>query len=619
MCGLAGILSLDGAPADPQRVAAMTARLAHRGPDGVGQMADGPLALGHRRLAVVDVAGGAQPMRAGDVWLVANAEIYNHLALRRELEALGHAFATRCDTEAILHGYRAWGDAVVARLEGMFAFALWDGARRRLLLGRDRFGKKPLYYAHEARRLLFASEPKALLAAMAAGPAVEPQALARYLLLDYVPSPWSIFRGVQRLPAAHTLVVEDGVARCRPYWHLPPAGAAPDLDATCARLRATFENAVAARLMSDGPVGVFLSGGNDSRLVLQAARRAAPQAPLPCFTIGFADAGYDERDAAARQAAAAGCAHHVREFGPRDLPATLAALTSHLDEPLADAAILPTYALSAVAAAHVKVVLSGDGADELFAGYDSFVADRLDAWTRPLDPLKRWAAARLAAHWPAGERHFSLAFRLDQAARALEQPATVRGLAWRMTFRPAEIRALFPAAPAGDYFDAAAAISGADAVDRALRQVTAVYLEGDILPKLDRAAMAHGLEVRSPFLDLHLAELAAALPASLKLRGLRRKWILQRAFGRRDWVPKHGFWSPVARWIRADLAAWFDDLLLDPAAYGDGLLERPVVETLLRRHRGGADLSKPLWNLAALFAWKRHWLAGGPGAARACR
>ncbi|MBX3024581.1 asparagine synthase (glutamine-hydrolyzing) [bacterium] len=610
MCGICGVLSLDGAPVAAATVEAMAARLRHRGPDGAGQHVDGGIALGHRRLAIVDVAGGAQPMQAGEVWLVANAEIYNHLELRRELEAAGHVFRTRCDTEAILHGYRAWGVDVVERLDGMFAFALWDGACRRLLLARDRFGKKPLYYGEEDGRLLFASEPKAILAARRAAPAVEPEALARYLLLDYVPSPWSIFRGLRRLPAAHRLVAEGGALRLERYWRLPPAGQPIDVDTACAQVREAFERAVRARLMSDDPIGVFLSGGNDSWLVLQAAARAMPEAPPDCFTIGFEDGGWDESEEAARAAAAVGSRHHVRCFRAGDLVDTLERLADQLDEPLADAAVLPTYVLSELAAEHVKVVLSGDGADEMFAGYDSFLADRLDAATRVLDPLKRHAAAWLAARWPVGERHFSTSFRLRQASRALGEPAEVRSLAWAMSHRPSEIRALFPAAPGGDLFAEVRAVDGADAVDRALRVLTAIYLEGDILTKLDRAGMARGLEIRSPFLDRRLAELAARLPSSYKLHGLRRKWILRRALGGRRWVAKHGFWLPVSRWIRHELADWFNELLLDPSSYRDGLLDRGAVERLLRQYRDGAtNLYKPLWNLAVLLAWKRRWLA----------
>ncbi len=603
-------MNLDGAPAAPELITSMADRLAHRGPDGAGQHVAGPAGLGHRRLAIVDKEGGAQPMLAGETWLVANAEIFNHRELRRELEAAGHRFATQCDTEAILHGYRAWGDAVVERLVGMFAFALWDGERRRLVLGRDRFGQKPLYYAVDGQRFLFASEPKAILAALAGAPAIEPEALARYLLLDYLPSPWSIYRGLKRLPAGHRLIVENGAVRLERYWSLPAVLPPPDVETACIRLREAFEQAVRIRLMGDDPVGIFLSGGNDSRLILQAAAGVAPPA---CFTIGFDDAGYDETAAAQAQAAAVGSRHYVRRFSAHDLVEALDGLVQHLDEPFADAAVLPTYVLSKFAAEHVKVVLGGDGADELFAGYDSFIADRLDAATRPLDPIKRWVAGQLAARWPASDRHFGMDFRLRQASRALAQSADVRGLAWTMTHTPAEIRALYPAAPAGDLFAEIRNVAAADPVDRALRIMAAVYLEGDILTKLDRAGMAHGLEVRSPFLDHRLAEIAAALPSSLKLRGLRRKWILRRAFGTQGWVAKHGFWVPVARWIRGELAGWFDELLLDPSSYRDGLIERREVEHLLQRHRAGAtNLSKPLWNLAMLFAWKRSWLTRSP-------
>ena len=299
----------------------------------------------------------------------------------------------------------------------------------------------------------------------------------------------------------------------------------------------------------------------------------------------------------------------MKRFGARDLVQALDEVVEHLDEPFADSAVLPTYVLSRFAAEHVKVVLGGDGADELFAGYDSFLADRIDALSRGIDPIKRAVAGFLAARWKPSEQHFGMDFRLRQAARALDQPVDVRSLAWMMTHTPSEIAELCPSAPVADLFGDVRATQGADAVDRAMRMLIGVYLEGDILPKLDRAGMAHGLEVRSPFLDHRLAELVARLPSSFKLRGRERKWILRRAFGAGDWKSKHGFWVPVARWIRGELADWFDDQLLDPSAYGDGLIERACVERLLKTHREGrANLRKPLWNLAMLFAWKRRWL-----------
>ncbi len=611
MCGFCGVLSLDGAPVQSQSIAAMSATLRHRGPDGEGHYVDRSIGLGHRRLAIVDVSGGAQPMRAADVALVANAEIYNHRELRTDLEKAGHVFRSRCDTEVILHGYRAWGEDVVERLEGMFAFALWDGGERRLFLARDRFGQKPLYYSQTGSRLLFASEAKAILAVHGEKPAVEPEALARYLLLDYTPSPWSIYRGVRRLPAAHTMVVENGETRIRRYWSLPPAAKSANVENACRSLRRELTRAVKIRLMGDDPVGVFLSGGNDSRIVVREAARARPDAPPPCFTIGFDDpgGGFDESQDARRQALEVGSAHYVRRFQASDLVAALDDVVAHLDEPFADSAVLPTFVLSKFASERVKVVLGGDGADELFAGYDSFLADRIDSRTRGLDPIKRAVSRALASCWPTSEQHFGMDFRLRQASRALGQSPDVRGLAWTMTHSPAEIAELYPSAPGGDLFEDVRRIEGADAVDRALRILTSVYLEGDILTKLDRAGMAHGLEIRSPFLDHRLAEMVAALPSSLKLRGRHRKWILRRAVGDAGWGAKHGFWVPVARWIRGELAGWFDDQLLDPSSYRDGLIERSRVEGLLRIHRAGAcNLRKPLWNLAMLFAWKRRWL-----------
>ena len=277
MCGFSGVLNLDGAPVAAESIAAMNAALRHRGPDGEGQFIDGCIGLGHRRLAIVDVAGGQQPMRVDDVVLVANAEIYNHRELRGELEAEGHVFRSDCDVEAILHGYRAWGPAVVDRLVGMFAFAVWDAGRRRMLLARDRFGQKPLYYSQSDLRLVFASEPKAILAAVPEAPAVEPAALARYLLLDYTPAPWSIYLGIQRLPAAHSMLVEHGAISQRRYWSLPVVSPEVDVDSSVRALRKEMRRSVSMRLMSDDPVGVFLSGATTR--ALSSSRRRAP-API---------------------------------------------------------------------------------------------------------------------------------------------------------------------------------------------------------------------------------------------------------------------------------------------------------------------------------------------------
>lgn len=620
MCGIAGIV--DVAPRVETRLAVerMTATLARRGPDAMGMRDCGATVLGHRRLSIVDLAGGEQPMydADADVTLVANAEIYNHADLRRELEGRGFVFRTRSDCEAILHGYRAWGAGVAERLYGMFAFAIWDGRRRTLLLARDRLGQKPLYWAEVGGRFLFASEVKAILAALDATPDVDPRALARYLALDFVPTPWCIFAGVHKLPAAHVLERRAGAdVRLSAYWELPvPTATAPPLAEAIDRTRELFETAVARRLMSDVPIGLLLSGGLDSTLVGAALRRLG--ARLETFSLGFDEPGFDESEAARSVAAWLGTRHHEERFGVRAFRAALPEVIEWLDEPFADPSLLGVHALSALTSRHVKVALGGDGADELFAGYDVFLAAKLDAWTRAAGRLRHWGLEALARILPVRELHFSLDFRVRQLARGLRYDEAARPAAYAVGVSEDEIGALLGRMPCDGVLDearAAAAPLTSGALDIALRQYARFFLESDVLFKVDRAGMAHGLEIRSPYLDHELAGYAAALPSALKLRGWARKTLLRRALAR-DIPPavlarpKQGFSLPIVRWINGELRAWFDEILLDPSGYTDGLIERRAVERLLARHRRGeANLRKPIWNLTMLMLWKSRWLS----------
>jgi asparagine synthase (glutamine-hydrolysing) len=629
MCGIAGIV--DATPRLETRVAVerMTETLARRGPDAMAIRACGAAVLGFRRLAIVDLAGGNQPMHApeDDVTLVANGEIYNHAELRRELEAKGFAFHTRCDVEVILHGYRAWGAGVAERLYGMFAFAVWDGRRRSLLLGRDRLGQKPLYYARVGDRFLFASEVKAILAALDATPSVDPRALARYLALDFVPTPWCIFEGISKLPAAHYLKIGPEVgsgedARPTAYWELPvPSADAPSLAEATSVTAKLFETAVARRLMSDVPIGLLLSGGLDSTVVGAAMRRLG--APLETFSLGFDEPEFDESSSAGAVAKWLGTRHHEQRFSARALPAALPDILEWLDEPFADPSLLAVHALSAFTSTRVKVALGGDGADELFAGYDVFLAAKLDGWTRAAGRLRQWGLDGLARVLPVRERHFSLDFRVRQFARGLAYDEAARPAAYTLGVSADEIGQLLGGTLHEDVLDdarAAAAPLRTGALDIALRQYARFFLESDVLFKVDRAGMAHGLEIRSPFLDHDLAGYAASLPGTLKLPGLTRKSLLRHALAR-DVPhavlarPKQGFSVPIVRWINGELRGWFDEILLDPSGYTDGLIERPAVERLLARHRRHeANLRKPIWNLTMLMLWKSRWLRREAGA-----
>lgn len=618
MCGIAGILAFDDRALDPALAQRMATTLARRGPDGLATHVEPGLCLSHSRLAIVDVAGGTQPMCSDDgVVLVANAEIYNQRELRSALEHRGYAFRTHCDVETILHGYRAWGDAVVERLHGMFAFAIWDRPRRRLLLARDRLGQKPLYTLRDGGRFLFASEPKAILAALDTRPGLDPEALARYLLLDFVPTPRAIFRGMHKLPAAHVLTLEPGSTDAAPrrYWRLPLAAPdAPPLAAAMAGVVERFDRAVERRLMSDVPVGLLLSGGLDSALVGASLDRAGVR--LSSFSLGFDHPEFDESAAARATARWLGTEHHQRSFDVDAFHAALPDVLSYLDEPFADPSLLAVHALSAYTARHVKVVLGGDGADELFGGYDVFVAAQLNRWTAPLAPLRRRAVQLASRKLAAREHHFSMDFRVAQYARALDQPATLRGLSYTLDLDLDEIARLAPVTrdvvdPLSEVRDAAEPAT--DELGASLRAYEQLFLESDILTKIDRAGMAHGLEIRSPFLDHELVEYVAALPATYKVRGLSGKWLLKRALGPR--LPraiarrgKRGFSLPIVKWVNGALRGFFDEVLLDPASWNDGLVDRAEVERLLQLHRSGRrNLRKPLWNLTMLALWKSAW------------
>ena len=623
MCGIAGLSwrqpRSDSADAALDAVRRMAFELRHRGPDGEGfALALGPDgdvlgALGHRRLAIVDENGGAQPFVDGDLVLVANAEIYGHEALRHELESLGARFRSRCDAEVILHGYRHWGDGVVDRIDGMFAFAVWDGAKRRLLLARDRLGQKPLYYAADADRFVFASEASALSVGRDVAPSISADGLARYLLLDFVPTPRSIFEGVHSLPAGSTLIVENGEPRdIESYFSLPAArgegGTRADL---VAEVRDLFDDAVLRRRMSDRPVGLFLSGGLDSTIVGAGLVRA--QAEVRSYSVRFAEAGYDESEEAKRAADWLGTTHTDVSIQGADVPELAANVLGSLDEPLADGSTLAVSAVSRRAAEDVKVVIGGDGADELFGGYSVFQAARLDAASSFLGGLRpkllRWAATVIGTR----DGHFSLDFLLRQFARGLEFEPDARAVAYTFNDSTGAILNRMAQPPKERALAEDAHIEGSDLIDAMFRAYQGLFLESNILRKVDRAGMAHGLEVRSPFLDHRLVEAVGALPASRRVYGMASKPILRAAFAGRvpDWTlkrRKQGFIVPIAKWINRDLSNWFDELIHERLP--EELIIRKEAAGLLNAHREGRlNARKPLWNLAALALWHEGWRA----------
>jgi asparagine synthase (glutamine-hydrolysing) len=624
MCGINGILSLNWSdPVDPLRLARMRDVLAHRGPDGEGLHLDGPVGLGHRRLAIVDVKGGAQPMsnEDGSVWIVFNGEIYNHAELRPELERRGHRYQSRSDTETILHLYEEEGDACVERLSGMFAFAIWDRRRRRLLLARDRLGIKPLYYAETGRELLFASEIKGVLAA-GLRPKLNESVVPEFLANRYVAGEDTFFRGVRRLLPGRTLAWSaDAAPAERRYWALPdrkqPGGS---LEQQARTLRERLHETVRSHLMSDVPLGVFLSGGIDSSGLL-ALMAPLVKAPVQSFAVGFAEREADELGYARSAARAAGSEHRELVLSPEEFFRELPRLLWHEDEPIAFPSSVPLYALSRLASQHVKVVLTGEGADELFLGYNRY---RVTAWNERLGRAY-WGVAPGAAR----RRLAALAARLPRRFRkVVERSFLALEPGPRSLF--CENFSVFPSPllrrvlaepgllaerdPHGETLRSYAE-SGGDLLDRMSRADLQTYLVR-LLTKQDRMSMAASIESRVPYLDHTLVEQAAALPGSMKLRGFTTKAVLRAAL--RGLVPKAiltrrkmGFPVPIGRWLRGRFWPVVREFVLSPRALERGLLDPRQLLRLAAEHRSGAeDHGDRLWLLINLEIWHRVFVEG---------
>jgi asparagine synthase (glutamine-hydrolysing) len=620
MCGLGGVVHFDGSPVGEAVLHLMGSALCHRGPDAEGIREYGGRApavgLVHRRLSIIDLSEAAhQPLGGEDglVQVMLNGEIYNFQELRAEL-APRHTFRTQGDTEVIAHGYEDRGDEIIPALDGMFALAIWDGRRRRLVLARDPFGKKPLYYWSDGRRLVFGSEIKALLAAGVPA-AMADEHLAEYLAFGYVPTPSTFFAGIRKLPPASTLVVDEhGPSAPRSYWDLtfPEEGApAPvRLEEAAERVRALLGAAVRKRLVADVPLGVLLSGGVDSSAVAALMARIVP-GRVKTFAVGFeGDAYFDERPHAASVARHIGTEHHESVVAPHAAE-LMDALLHHHDEPFGDSSALPTYLVSREARREVTVALNGDGGDEVFAGYDKFwaalLADRIPG---PLRSLLRAGALLL----PEGASHHGRLKRLRRFADKGTRPETERIAGWSTFFDLPEIRALRFGRENGDvlasYRETLARVPGRSLLSRLLYLNARTYLLDDLLPKMDRMAMAHGLETRSPFLDRPLAEYVATLPDELKRSGRHGKIVLKKAV--EDLLPasilkrkKHGFGVPLGTWFRGELRPMVEDTLLDRPRLG-GRLDVAVIRRLFDDHLAGrADRGHQLWTLLTLELWMR--------------
>jgi asparagine synthase (glutamine-hydrolysing) len=621
MCGIAGELRLDpGERADTRRVRRMCAVMVHRGPDSYGEHVEGEVGLGMRRLAINDVAGGLQPLgnEDGSVQVVCNGEIYNAPQLARELEARGHRLRTRSDVEVIAHLYEERGLDVAAGLDGMFAFALWDAARRRLVLGRDRLGIKPLYVAEVGRRLVFGSEAKCLLAG-GLEPEIDRQSLHDYLTLGYVAGPASIFAGARQLPPGCVLIAEPGRApTVQAYWslagHVEPDDGRPAA-AWEREFVQTLRDAVASHLMSDVPLGVFLSGGMDSGSIVALMHELGVH-PIRTFTIDFEEQSFSEAALARQVAARYGTEHHELVVRP-DAARLLPTLVQHFDEPFADDSAIPVYYLSQLARQHVKVVLSGEGGDEMLAGYDTYRARRLASWYARLPrPLGARFVPTMVRHLPVSHAKVSFDYKAKRFVTGAYLPPAAGHLWWKTVFGEEAKAALYAdrlgpgaLAPTQRLYDEAYAAADGGEIDRLQYVDSQVYLPADILVKADRMSMAHSLEARVPFLDRRLVEFCRRLPVRLRLRGLTSKYVLRNAM--RDRLPpaitqgrKRGFSAPMPSWFAGALREFTGDMLSAERMRRQGLFRPAAVARYIEEHTTRrVDHSRQLLTLLVFSVW----------------
>jgi asparagine synthase (glutamine-hydrolysing) len=621
MCGISGVVHFDpNRPVDPAVLKRMCDSIVHRGPDDEGYEVRGCAGIGMRRLSIIDLNTGHQPLsnEDGSVSIVFNGEIYNFMELRALLEKAGHRFRTRSDTEVIVHGYEEWGEAVCGRLNGIFAFAIWDDRRKKLALGRDALGVKPLYVYRDSDKLAFGSEIKSILRCPGVSRTLDPDALNAYLTFEYVPGPMSIFREIRKLEPGHWMTLENGTVRTGRYWSGVPAPAAWTEEAAAERLRELLHDAVRIQLVSDVPLGAFLSGGIDSSIMVSRMARCMDR-PVKTFSIGFRESSYNELKYARAVARKYGTEHRELVIEPRALELT-ETLVRHLDEPFGDFSIFPTYLVSKMAREAVTVVLSGDGGDELFAGYDTYRAHRFDRrfYHRLPKAVKRGLLDRLARSLPPTESKKGPVNSFKRFVQGTWLPKELMHGRWMVFLSEAERRALltdgtFASLSAETPYESLLRFgreaAAADDVARMGYVDVKTYLPDDILVKVDRMSMAVSLEARVPFLDPRVVEFALSLPADLKTRGFDTKRILKKAFW--DDLPpevqnrgKQGFSIPIKNWIRNELRPMMQDLLSEDRIRRQGLFRPEFVSALVKEHMDGAENhSHKLWALMVFEQW----------------
>lgn len=633
MCGICGQVYYDSQrPVEPETLAAMCQTILHRGPDSQGQYVKGPVGLGSTRLSIIDVEGGRMPIsnEDGTIWIVYNGEVYNFPQLRERLERAGHCFATHSDTETIVHLYEQEGDDFVHYLNGMFALAIWDERRQRLILARDQVGIKPLFYAELDDRLVFGSEIKAMLPA-GLERRIDPLGLHDYLSLNYVPGPRTMFAAIRKLLPGHMLIFEAGSRQVtvKQYWDLPrpEAGSGPvkvsdDLENDLLDL---LRQIVHDQMISDVPIGAFLSGGIDSSLVVALMSEASGQ-PVRTFSVGFEEESYSELPYARLIAERFKTNHHELIIKPR-AHEVITAMADYFDEPFADSSAVAVYAVSDLAASHLKVVLSGDGGDEVFGGYYTYQADKLAALYRRLPRvIGAGLLPRLVDMLPTSHGKVSLDFKLKRFMAGGSLPPLPAHFAWKAFFSEEMKTELYRSANGNGYNSplrpSVALLQkyydhypAEDLINRLLYVDFKVQLVDDMLTKVDRMSMAHSLEVRVPLLDLRLVEFMARLPSDLKVRRLTLKYLLKRVAARvlpREILqrPKAGFHVPIPLWIKTDLKDMVDDYLSPRAIAEQGFFEPQVVQAMLEVHRRGRrDHSRNIWNLLMFSLWYERYVS----------
>jgi asparagine synthase (glutamine-hydrolysing) len=633
MCGICGIFNLTLEPAaHRERIDSMSARLSHRGPDSHGKYELPHLALAIRRLSIIDLETGDQPLfnETGDVVLVFNGEIYNYRELRRNLVQRGHDFKTQSDGEVIAHLYEEMGPECVRQLNGMFAIALWDNRAKRLLLGRDRAGEKPLFYWLRGNTLVFASEIKALFEYPGIGRTLDQEAVSQYFFYGYFPAPRSVFSEIRKLPAAHHMVAEGGQVRVEPFWRLqdylrPPAKprlGRGEQNALVEELRERVRDAAISRLVSDVPLGVFLSGGVDSSTLVALMSDLTP-GNVNTFSVAFPEKAFNEESYAGLVARRFDTRHRVLLADKANLHEGLMILADHLDEPLADPAVIPTFLISRFARNHIKVALSGEGSDELFGGYPMHIGARVAEHYLRLPRLLRQIFARLQRFLPVSSSAVPMGLFLRRFLAHVEKEPALRHQIWFGMFAPYELDRLFApgfdcgVAPSQQILSPLDRVREGAVFEGALAEVTyldfRLYLEDDLLVKIDRASMACSLELRTPYLDHRLIEFAAGLPSALKVPTFQLKYLLKKAVSK--WLPhqivyrqKRGFSVPVAEWMRAELRPLLDETLGEEKLKRNAMFDVVFVRQLLEEHWARqADHRRLLWPLFCFQLWYDRW------------